>query len=175
MLLSGRVGICRTLGTRIRIKPSFDSWYHHDCLKQKIQANASFRNNVDRARAKKQLDRKELRLAQTLATLEALEEEKASINMVDTDAKIMRHKDRRILPSYNHQSSETLRAMGEDREETFHIGNRCGSAYGVPKGGKPIGNGKGLWSQPTVTSKRTWDGVSTIYGVCRKRAWCSCY
>jgi transposase len=103
---------------------------------QKIHANANFRNNVDRARAKKQLERirkgmekllkqepndslsqetiderkrrlerKEIRLAQTLATLESMEDEKASINMVDADAKIMRHKDRRILPSYNQQSA----------------------------------------------------------------------
>jgi transposase len=169
---------------------------------QKIQANANFRNNVDRARAKKQLarvrkgmekllqqepgdslpqetiderrkrlERKEIRLAQTLATLESIEDEEASINMVDADAKIMRHKDRRILPSYNQQSAvdgsygitvavattqtgdipgdlfalvdaaetnagkpfvsvladsgfsdyETLRAMAEDRDETFHV------------------------------------------------------
>ena len=168
---------------------------------QKIQANANFRNNVDRARAKKQLarvrkgmeklleqepgealsretieerrrlERKEIRLAQTLATLESLEDEKASMNMVDADANIMRHKDRRILPSYNQQSAvdgsfgitcavattqtgdipadlftlvdaaeanagksfesvladsgfsdyETLRAMEEDRDETFHV------------------------------------------------------
>ena len=169
---------------------------------QKIQASANFRNNVDRARAKKQLERirkgmarlleqeptdaltqetinermkrlerKEIRLAQTLAVLESFEDEKASLNMVDPDAKIMTHKDRRILPSYNQQSAvdgtfgvtcavattqagdkpgdlfamadmakenaggsfaevladsgfsdyETLRAMEEDREETFHV------------------------------------------------------
>jgi transposase len=169
---------------------------------QKIQANASFRNNIDRARAKKQLERirkgmwklleqepndfltqetiderrkrlerKEIRLTQTLAVLESFEDEKASVNMVDPDANIMRHKDRRILPSYNQQSAvegsfgitcavattqsgdqpcdifglvdaatanagkqfesvladsgfsdyETLRAMEEDRDETFHV------------------------------------------------------
>lgn len=169
---------------------------------QKIPANASFRNNMDRARAKKQLDRirkgmeklleqepneslsqetiderkrrlerKEALLKQTLAVLETFEDEKASVNMVDADAKIMSHKDRRILPSYNQQSAvdgtygvtcavsttqtgdtpgdlfalvdaaeenagksfesvladsgfsdyETLRAMEEDREETFHV------------------------------------------------------
>ena len=169
---------------------------------QKIPANASFRNNMDRARAKKQLERirkgmaklleqepneslsqetiderkqrlerKEARLKQTLAVLETFEDEKASVNMVDADAKIMSHKDRRILPSYNQQSAvdgtygvtcavattqqgdtpgdlfalvdaaeknagkafdsvladsgfsdyKTLRAMEEDREETFHV------------------------------------------------------
>ncbi|OHE68720.1 MAG: hypothetical protein A2Z99_14550 [Treponema sp. GWB1_62_6] len=91
---------------------------------RKIQASANFRNNVDRARGKKQLElepndalaqeriderikrleRKEIRLAQTLAVLESYEDEKPSLNMVDPDAKIMKHKDRRILPSYNQQS-----------------------------------------------------------------------
>jgi len=103
---------------------------------QKIQGKASFRNTVDRVRAKKQLERvrkgmekllerepedtldpaileerkkklerKEKRLAQALATLESLEDEGASVNMVDGDAKLMRHKDRRSVPSYNHQSA----------------------------------------------------------------------
>jgi transposase len=169
---------------------------------QKIPANASFRNNMDRARARKQLERirkgmrklleqepnealrqetieerrerlarKEARFERTLAVLETFEDEKASLNMVDGDAKIMSHKDRRILPSYNQQSAvdgkygvtcavgttqsgdkpldlfglvdaaeenagamfetvladsgfsdyESLRAMEEDREETFHV------------------------------------------------------
>jgi transposase len=103
---------------------------------QKIQGKASFRNTVDRVRAKKQLERvrkgmekllerepedtldpaileerkkklerKEKRLAQALATLESLEDEGAPVNMVDGDAKLMRHKDRRSVPSYNHQSA----------------------------------------------------------------------
>lgn len=103
---------------------------------QKIQASANFRNNMDRARAKKQLvvirkgmaklleqepndaltqeridgrmkrlGRKEARLAQTLAVLESFEDEKESLNMVDPDARIMTHKDRRMLPSYNQQSA----------------------------------------------------------------------
>lgn len=103
---------------------------------QKIPANANFRNNMDRARGKKQLERirkgmkklleqepndalpqetiderrkrlarKEARLERTLAVLETYTDEKASVNMVDADAKIMSHKDRRILPSYNQQSA----------------------------------------------------------------------
>lgn len=103
---------------------------------QKIPANANFRNNMDRARAKKQLvriqkgmaklleqepndalpqetiderkkrlERREARLKRTLEVLETFEDEKTSINMVDADAKVMRHKDRRILPSYNQQSA----------------------------------------------------------------------
>lgn len=51
------------------------------------------------------LERKKIRLEQTLAILESLDDEKASVNMVDEDAKIMSHKDRRILPSYNQQSA----------------------------------------------------------------------
>lgn len=176
---------------------------------QKIPANASFRNNMDRARAKKQLnriqegmekllaqepndavpqeklderlkrlERKKTRLERTLAVLETFEDKAASVNMVDADAKIMSHKDRRILPSYNQQSAldgtfgitcavattqsgdrpgdlfslvdaanenaggafgsvladcgfsdyGTLRAMEEDREETFHVPDRMQEA-----------------------------------------------
>jgi len=119
----------------------------------------------------RRLEKKKVRLENALAVLEMWEEEKASINMVDKDAKIMTHKDRRILPSYNQQSAvdgaygitcatattqsgdvprdlftlvdqagenaggsfdtiladsgfcdyETLRAIEEDREETFCV------------------------------------------------------
>ena len=64
--------------------------------------------DVSRASLEKRardLERKKVRLEQTLAILETLEDEKASINMVDAEAKIMSHKDRRILPSYNQQSA----------------------------------------------------------------------
>ncbi len=54
---------------------------------------------------KRRLERKEARLVRTLAVLETFEDEKVSVNMVDADAKIMSHKDRRILPSYNQQSA----------------------------------------------------------------------
>jgi hypothetical protein len=46
---------------------------------------------------KRVLERKKARLEQTLAVLETLEDEKASINSVDEEAKIMSHKDRRML------------------------------------------------------------------------------
>ena len=103
---------------------------------QKIQANANFRNNLDRSRAKKRLGKiqkgmkklleqeptdaltketieerkrilavKEARLVKTLAVLESLDDETASVNMVDADAAMMTHKDRRIVPSYNQQSA----------------------------------------------------------------------
>jgi transposase len=38
-------------------------------------------------------------------TLEAMEDEEATVNMTDPDAKVMKHKDGRSLPSYNHQSA----------------------------------------------------------------------
>jgi transposase len=122
------VALCAALGMIDFKKLAIDG--------QKIPANANFRNNVDRARAKKNLDRirkgmqklveqepnealmqetidernrrlkrKEARLIQTLAVLESFEDEKASLNMTDADAKTMSHKDRRILPSYNQQSA----------------------------------------------------------------------
>ena len=102
---------------------------------QKIQANANFRNNLDRARATKRLGKiqkgmkklleqeptealpketiekrkivlanKEARLLKTLEVLESLKDD-ASVNMVDADAAMMTHKDRRIVPSYNQQSA----------------------------------------------------------------------
>jgi transposase len=37
--------------------------------------------------------------------LEAIGDENASLNQTDKDAKIMTHKDRKIVPSYNHQSA----------------------------------------------------------------------
>jgi len=94
---------------------------------QKIQAKASFWNTVDRVRKgmerllerepkdtmdpatieewKKKLERKEKRLTQALATLESLTDAGASVNRVDADAKLRRHKDRRSVPSYTHQSA----------------------------------------------------------------------
>jgi hypothetical protein len=40
-----------------------------------------------------------------LSLLQAGDDESASVNMVDGDAKMMTHKDRKIVPSYNHQSA----------------------------------------------------------------------
>lgn len=37
--------------------------------------------------------------------LEGLQDENANVNMTDAEAKVMRHKDGRSLPSYNHQSA----------------------------------------------------------------------
>ena len=39
------------------------------------------------------------------AILEDIEDKEATVNMTDTEAKVMKHKDGRSLPSYNHQSA----------------------------------------------------------------------
>jgi transposase len=51
------------------------------------------------------LKRKKEKLEAALKELESLEDEQASVNLTDKDAKIMSHKDGRIVPSYNHQSA----------------------------------------------------------------------
>src|SRR4030065_836126 len=102
---------------------------------QKIAGCANFRNNLDRKRAIKQLEkvtkamkrlleqepsetiseekleerkrrlkRKEEKFARALEVLQA-GDETASVNIVDEDAKMMTHKDRKIVPRFNHQSA----------------------------------------------------------------------
>lgn len=43
----------------------------------------------------------EARLVMTLAVLKSLDDETASVNMVDSDAVMMMHKGRRMVPSYS--------------------------------------------------------------------------
>jgi len=126
-LFSQIVMLCATLG--------MIDFQHLAIDGQKIQANANFRNNLDRKRAKKHLGKlekgmkklleqepteslsketiearkkvlanKEARLVKTLAVLESMKDG-ASVNMVDAEAAMMTHKDRRIVPSYNQQSA----------------------------------------------------------------------
>jgi transposase len=52
-----------------------------------------------------ELARQEKQLLALKGMLEKIGEEKANINMTDPEAKVMRHKDGRSLPSYNHQSA----------------------------------------------------------------------
>jgi transposase len=54
---------------------------------------------------KRRLERKQEKLKNALSLLQASGDEAASVNMVDGDAKMMTHKDRKIVPSYNHQSA----------------------------------------------------------------------
>ena len=122
---------------------------------QKIQANASFRNNMDRARAKKQL-------ARALKGMEKLLEQEPGEALLRETIEERRRLERK--------GSGVYPAIPVNR-----FGKSCVSAYGVPGGGKPIGNGKGLWTQPAVTTKRTWGGASTIYAACRKLQWNSCF
>lgn len=102
---------------------------------EKIAACSNFRNNVDRQRARTQLervkkgmrklleqdpgegaeekkrkerlaklDRKREKLEKALKELEEMDAE-ADVNLTDSEAKLMSHKDRRLVPSYNHQSA----------------------------------------------------------------------
>jgi transposase len=52
-----------------------------------------------------ELARQEKQLLALKGVLDRIEDEKANINMTDPEAKVMRHKDGRSLPSYNHQSA----------------------------------------------------------------------
>jgi transposase len=54
---------------------------------------------------KRRLERKRDKLTRALSLLQGCDDESASVNMVDGDAKMMTHKDRKIVPSYNHQSA----------------------------------------------------------------------
>jgi len=107
---------------------------------QKIHANANFRNNYNKDRLEKSLQKikngiskllekeinddfsqevknkrheklkkKEKELKKLQEELEAIlknnKDENISLNKTDRDAKIMKHKDRKIVPSYNHQSA----------------------------------------------------------------------
>lgn len=51
------------------------------------------------------LERQERQLQELKKKLDAFNDEKATINMTDEEAPVMRHKDGRSLPSYNHQST----------------------------------------------------------------------
>jgi len=63
--------------------------------------------------------------------LETFEDEKASVNMVDADAKIMSHKDRRILPSYNQQSAVDGKYGVTCAVETTQAGDTPGDLFGL--------------------------------------------
>ena len=52
-----------------------------------------------------ELERQEKQLLGLKELLEDIHDEDANLNMSDPDAKVMRHKDGRSLPSYNHQSA----------------------------------------------------------------------
>jgi transposase len=66
--------------------------------------NEDFTEQKKAARLEKLRGQKKSLLA-LRAVLEGLEDEEATVNMTDTQAKVMKHKDGRSLPSYNHQSA----------------------------------------------------------------------
>ncbi len=78
---------------RIGIKKLLDKEINEDFTGEKKE------NRISR------LEKKKAELEKLQKELESLLDDDASINQVDKDAKIMTHKDRRILPSYNHQST----------------------------------------------------------------------
>jgi transposase len=51
------------------------------------------------------LKKQEKKLLELKDVLEGLDDGSATINMTDAEAAIMKHKDKRLLPSYNHQSA----------------------------------------------------------------------
>ena len=51
------------------------------------------------------LKKQEKKLLELKEVLEGLDEEGVTINMTDAEAAVMKHKDKRMLPSYNHQSA----------------------------------------------------------------------
>jgi len=51
------------------------------------------------------LKKQEKKLLELKEVLEGLDDEGATINMTDAEAAVMKHKDNRTLPSYNHQSA----------------------------------------------------------------------
>ena len=66
--------------------------------------NEDFTEEKKAARLEKLQGQKESLLA-LKAMLEDMEDEEATVNMTDAEAKVMKHKDGRSLPSYNHQSA----------------------------------------------------------------------
>ncbi len=66
--------------------------------------NEDFTEGKKAARLEKLRGQKKSLLA-LKEVLEGMEDEEATVNMTDAEAKVMKHKDGRSLPSYNHQSA----------------------------------------------------------------------
>ena len=66
--------------------------------------------------------------------LDKIEDEDEKINMTDKDSKVMQHKDKRKLPSYNHQSavdgkygvttSVDTKNKGDEPEDLFNLADK---------------------------------------------------
>ncbi|MCK5591003.1 MAG: IS1182 family transposase [Candidatus Pacebacteria bacterium] len=104
-------------GQKIQANASFKKNYNRDRLEKALkrvkngitklldkEINDSFTQEIKKVRISR-LEKKKDELKKLQKELESILDEKASINQTDKDAKIMKHKDRRIVPSYNHQSA----------------------------------------------------------------------
>jgi transposase len=80
---------------------------------------------------KMKLERKRNKLSLALSFLEGCDDESASVNMVDGDAKIMTHKDRKIVPSYNHQSAVDGEYGITCAVRTTQTGDQPGDLFGL--------------------------------------------
>lgn len=104
-------------GQKIQANASFKKNYNRDRLEKALkrikngitkllekEINDDFTQDIKETRISR-LEKKKYELEKLQKELESILDEKASINQTDKDAKIMKHKDRRIVPSYNHQSA----------------------------------------------------------------------
>jgi len=104
-------------GQKIQANASFKKNYNRDRLEKALkrakngisklldkEINDDFTKNIKETRISR-LEKKKFELEKLQKELESILDEKASLNKTDKDAKIMKHKDRRIIPSYNHQSA----------------------------------------------------------------------
>jgi transposase len=68
------------------------------------EVNEDFTETKKKSRIKK-LRKQEKKLKELQNVLDKIDDEDTKINMTDNDSKVMQHKDKRKLPSYNHQSA----------------------------------------------------------------------
>lgn len=90
--------------TRKRVKKSYDRVREGIARLLEKEPNEEFTEEKKDERVQR-LRRQEKQLLGLKKVLEGLADEKATINMTDPEAPVMKHKDGRKLPSYNHQSA----------------------------------------------------------------------
>ena len=90
--------------TRKRVKKSYDRVREGIAQLLEKEPNEEFTEEKQRERLSR-LSRQERQLLGLKKVLEGLADEEATINMTDPEAPVMKHKDGRKLPSYNHQSA----------------------------------------------------------------------
>ena len=90
--------------TRKRVKKSYDRVREGIARLLEKEPNEEFTEEKKDERLQR-LHRQEKQLLGLKKVLEGLVDETATINMTDSEAPVMKHKDGRKLPSYNHQSA----------------------------------------------------------------------